>query len=253
MQISFRGQSHVIPLGRIVGMLLVTAVVVGIGSFVYRVYENYQTIRAGNANPLWQQQLQSTISHAAANPDVTAQDIARVANATSPQLGNPNASLKIVEFLDFDCPYCEESYGPVRELMEQYKDKVLLTVRNFPLEDVHPRALPSALAAECAKEQGKFWVYHDKLYADQDHHEDADFSRLIQEVGGDQRAFDQCYQAARYQSVIDKDIADGLRAGVEGTPTFFFNGIRIQGAFDKATLEAVMKQFLTATSTSSTR
>lgn len=251
MQFSFHGKTHSFSFLKGVGVLIATGFCVGMVLFIHRIYLNYVEIRREGADPVWQRQLKASVTRSRANPQVTAQDIARVASVNAAQFGNASASLAIVEFLDFDCPYCESSFAPVRELAEKYKNSLSLTVRDFPVAELHPRAFPAALAARCAKEQGKFWVYHDKLFGDQDHHDDMDFLRIAGEVGMDTQAFKTCYQTQRYAEDVNRDLADGLRAGVQGTPTFFFNGLRVQGEMDRETLETIIKQFLN--NTTSTR
>ena len=244
MHFSLRGKERSFSWMKVVGILIAITFCVGMIWFVHRMYQNFVSIRSGLANPVWQRQLQSTISRSSSNPDVKAQDIARVTSLNAPRIGNPSGTLAIVEFLDFDCPYCRSSFTPVRELMEKYKDRVSLSIRDFPVTELHPRAILAALAARCAHEQGKFWLYHDQLFANQDRHEDSDFLRMAREVGLDMPTFEACYQAKRYQEGVNQDLADGLRAGVQGTPTFFFNGIRIQGALDQETMESIMLEFL---------
>lgn len=250
MTFSFRGTVHSISLLKVVGLLIAVGFCVGMIFFVHKIYQNYVAIRAGEADPLWQRQLKSTVSRSVSNPQVTEQDIAKVASVDGAQLGNASATLKIVEFLDFDCPYCQSSFAPVRELMELYKDRVHFTARDFPVVELHPDAMAASLAARCAKEQGKYWAYHDALFLDQTRREDADFLRLAREIGLEPAGFETCYRQKRYINVVNQDIADGLRAGVQGTPTFFFNGIRVQGSLDRAMLEAIIQQFILAGTTS---
>ena len=89
-------------------------------------------------------------------------------------------------------------------------------------------------------------MYHDTLFADQEHHEEVDFVRIAREVGMDVQAFMTCYQSGRYRDQVNQDITDGLRAGVQGTPTFFFNGLRVEGALDRSMLETIIQEFVQA-------
>lgn len=215
-----------------------------IGWFGYTLIQYYRAIRSGASNPLLDQRLEASVSSALANQHVTPEDLLRLQPTSAPAMGNPAAKLVIVEFVDFGCPYCYESFPAVREIIQRYQDRVYFMARDFPVDELHPRATAAALAARCAQEQGFYWPYHDKLFSNQDHQEDLDLQRYAQEVGMSVPSFDQCYKEKRYQDRIQSEVADGLRAGVEGTPTFFFNGIRIQGALDANTLEFLIKKFL---------
>jgi protein-disulfide isomerase len=226
------------------GMITLFALI--IGWFGYYLIRYYRAIRSGDSNPLLDQRLEASLSSAMANQKVTEEDLLRLQPTSAPALGNPAAKLVIVEFLDFGCPYCRDSFPAVRELIQRYQDQIYFIARDFPVDSLHPRATAAALAARCAHEQGLYWPYHDKLFATQDQQQDEDLRRYAQEVGLNVPSFDQCYKEKRYQDRIQGEIADGLRAGVEGTPTFFFNGIRIQGALDGKTLEFLIKKFLAA-------
>jgi protein-disulfide isomerase len=162
-------------------------------------------------------------------------------------LGNPAARLVVVEFLDFGCPYCRDSFSAVREVMQRYQDRVYFIARDFPVDELHPRATAAALAARCAQEQGFYWPYHDKLFSQQEHHEAVDLQRYAQEIGLNMSLFETCVFEKRYVDRIQMESADGLRAGVEGTPTFFFNGIKVQGALNARTLDFIVQTFLKQT------
>ncbi len=204
----------------------------------------YRAILAGEVNPLLDQQLQASVSHQLANAHVTEEDLIRLQPPSAPAFGNPAAKVVVVEFLDFGCPYSRDSFSVVREVMEKYKDRVYFIARDFPIDELHPRATSAALAGRCAQEQKLYWPYHDKLFGNQEHQEDEDLRRYAQEVGLSLPSFDACIKDKRYMERIQADSADGLRAGVEGTPTFFLNGVRIPGSFDARTFEFLLKQFL---------
>lgn len=232
---------------------LVAAILFGVGSFGWSVFKHYRAIQRGESNPILDQVLSSSVSRAVANSQVTAADLARLAKAGAPYLGSMDAKLIIVEFLDFDCPFCHQSVGPVREIMDEYKDRVRLVVRDFPIEELHPNAVSAALAARCAHEQGKFWPYHDKLYAQQERRDEADFQRFAREVGLAEEKFLSCFRTKKYLDAVNQDLKDGLQAGVQGTPTFFFNGTRIQGGMeDPRVMRLLIDQFLKAMSATST-
>ncbi len=222
-----------------------------VGWFVWKTWWYYNAIRTGKIDPALETVLSSSSSQTEANSVVTAADLLRLQNKKAPTLGTKGAPLTIVEFLDYDCPFCRDVAIPVRQLMEAYQDQVFFVVRDFPIEALHPRAFFSALAARCAQEQGKYWPYHDKLFADQEQREDEDYQRFALEVGLDEKKFDTCYKSQKHKSLIQEDVGDGVRVGVQGTPTFFFNGTRIQGALTRELMEKLVQRFLAQTMTES--
>ncbi len=238
------GFLHHLSLGRVLRWVLMGLCLAFVGWFGLTFSRYFRAIRAGEVNPLQDQQLQASISSELANANVTEEDLVRLQPPSAPAIGNPAAKVVVVEFLDFACPYSRDSFAVVREVMEKYKDRVYFMARDFPVEELHPRASTVALAARCAHEQGLYWPYYDKLFSSQDQQEDGDLRRYAQEVGLKLPSFDACVTEKRYAERIKSESADGLRAGVEGTPTFFFNGIKIQGSFDARTFELILKQFL---------
>ena len=148
--------------------------------------------------------------------------------ADDPMRGPKTAPVTIVEFTDFQCPFCKRSQETIKQIEAAYGDKVKLVERQYPLP-FHNRAKPSAEAALCAKDQGKFWEMHDKLFPSQSL-EDADIQRFAKDIGLNEKKFDKCLADHKYMARIDGDIADGQRFGVQGTPHFFINGTPISGA-----------------------
>ncbi len=149
--------------------------------------------------------------------------------ADGPARGPQGAPVTIVEFSDFECPFCRREESTVKELLARYPDKVRFVYRHFPLP-MHPRAQPTAEAAACADEQGHFWDYHAKLFTDPPHLEDADLQRYATELGLDTTAFQQCVSQHKTKDLVGSDLAAGKAAGVSGTPAFFVNGLMISGA-----------------------
>lgn len=224
--------------------IFLVAVLVGVGFFVYQIFIYYQAIRTGELIPLLDQKIASSFSAAVANAHVTPADLERLASSETASLGKKSAKLTIVEFIDFDCPYCKASFMSVRSTVQKYPDQVRLVIRDFPIEELHPRAIAAALAARCAAAQNRFWPYHDLLFANQDKHEDANLLQYAQDAGLDAAKFNVCYEGKRFATDIQKDLADGLQAGIQGTPTFFFNGIRVQGGLTAEMLDYLIKHFL---------
>ena len=144
--------------------------------------------------------------------------------------GPRDARVAIVEFTDFQCPYCKQVNGTIRQLLADYKDKVKLVFRDFPVPSSHPGAPKAHAAARCANAQGKFWEYHDLLFERSPQHAPADLKRYAEELKLDTKAFADCVDGARYDGDVAADMQEGDRLGVTGTPTFFINGVQLVGA-----------------------
>jgi len=142
--------------------------------------------------------------------------------------GGPSAPVTMIEFSDYECPFCKKADVTVQEVMKTYGDKVRLVHRDFPLP-FHTHARPAAEAARCAEAQGKFWEYHAKLFASPDLSPEK-LQALATEVGLDRAKFDACVAKQQFKDGIDKDVADGTEVGVTGTPAFFINGRMLSGA-----------------------
>lgn len=225
-------------------LVLIVLILVGIGAFAWQVWGYYRAIKSGDVNPQLLSHLESTISTMEANQHVTQADLDGLADPSAPSLGDPGAPVTIVEFLDYGCPFCRASFEPVRELVSDRPQDVRLIIRDFPVEELHPGAVSAALGARCALEQGKFWAFHDKLYGmDQRQFTDADLVGAARAVGLDVNEWNSCRASDAIVSKVRNDVAAGLAAGVAGTPTFFFNGVRIQGALDRDTLKVLVDAF----------
>jgi len=156
-----------------------------------------------------------------------------------PALGSEDAPVVIVEFSDFQCPFCRRFHQQTLPLIiSEYVEtgKVRFVFRDFPLMRIHPQAEPAAQAAECADEQGKFWEMHDLLFERQaewsgNPQARAIFEGYARELGLDGEEFSACLQEGRYAQEIQKDLQDGVRYGVRGTPAFFINGMKLEGAW----------------------
>lgn len=158
---------------------------------------------------------------------------ARIAVSTgnSPVEGNSNAPVTMIEFSDFQCPFCEKFYSQtLSQITQNYIDsgKVKLVFKNMPLENLHPNAKSAAMAAECANEQGKFWDYHNKLFANQNSWANLasanatnTFKQYASQIGLDTTNFNSCVDSGKYADKVNKDSQDGASYGATGTPTFF--------------------------------
>lgn len=148
-----------------------------------------------------------------------------------PARGAPMAPVTVVEFSDFECPYCGRAHPVLSELLREYEGQVRLVFRNYPLSG-HPRALPAARAAIAAGEQGKFWEMADLLFEHQRQLEDEDLERYAEQLGLDMERFRADLHSPETQAQIERDRDEGHRLGVQGTPTFFINGRRYRAAPD---------------------
>jgi protein-disulfide isomerase len=148
----------------------------------------------------------------------------------APFRGPVVAPVTIVEFQDFHCPFCRRVQPTLIELAARYGDRVRLVYRDFPIESLHPQARSAHEAARCANAQGKFWAYHDALYSKPHQTTPEDLKAIALGVNLEMKTFELCLNARIYRSAVQRDIDEGTRVGVVGTPTFFINGRVISGA-----------------------
>jgi protein-disulfide isomerase len=146
--------------------------------------------------------------------------------------GSTSAPLTLVEYGDYECPFCGQAYWVVKALQERLGDRLCFVFRNFPLANAHPHALPAAEAAEAAGAQGRFWEMHDTLYEHQSALDLPDLVEYAVDVGLDLDAFEYDLRTHRLLDKIRADVRSGALSGVNGTPTFFVNGYRHDGSFD---------------------
>jgi len=160
-----------------------------------------------------------------------------------PSVGPANAPVTIVEFSDFQCPYCKLSVPLIKEILAKYPDEVRVVYRDYPGPN-HPHAPQAAEAAQCAGDQGKFWEYHDSLFDRQAPGTGWNFSELAKGIGLNQDAFATCLISRRYREEVAKDLRDGLKLGVTSTPTFFINGRPLVGAKPFAEFQTLIDRLL---------
>jgi protein-disulfide isomerase len=150
---------------------------------------------------------------------------------TGPMRGASTAPVTIVEFSDFQCPFCKNAVPTINKIREKYGDKVQWMYKDFPLTEIHPQAQAAAEAAHCAEEQGKFWEYHDALFGIAPNFSTDAFITLAGNVGvKNPEAFRACVDERKYKSRVDEGTTLGQTVGVDGTPMFFINGIALSGA-----------------------
>lgn len=156
--------------------------------------------------------------------------------------GPRTASVNLVEYGDYECPYTGQAYPIVKEIQKHLGDKLLFVFRNFPLREIHPHAQHAAEAAEAAAAQGKFWDMHDYLFEHQQALDDNHLSKYAAALGIDTDKFRKEMSGHNYASQIDKSLGEGIASGVEGTPTFFINGVKHNDSWDQETLLAAINK-----------
>jgi len=227
-----------VPAAVIVAGLLISASVIFVGS--------------GGTASLFRAPGASVAPQATAGGAQPPIDTSKLEDGEDPVLGNAKAKVTIVEFSDFQCPYCRSFFNDTFGLLKKtYIDtgKVRLVFRDFPLTTLHPAARPTALAGACAAEQGKFWEFHDAVFAGQDKKDPSgntvtfgvsDIKSWVSAIGLDMTKFNQCLDSEKYGSEVDRDQADGTALGVSGTPSFFINGTGLVGAQPFAAFQQVI-------------
>lgn len=147
-----------------------------------------------------------------------------------PTIGNKAAPITLIEFADFQCPYCGRVAPTIKKLRETYGDKVRLVWKDFPLTQIHPQAFKAGEAAHCAGDQGKYWEYHDRLFANQQSLMPDDLKRHAADLGLDATTFAACLDTSKYGERVRDGVAEGTRLGVNSTPMFYVNGRVLSGA-----------------------
>ncbi len=226
-------------------ILIILLVLIGFSLFfVWEVYRNYKAIERGE---FFTPYLNEVSPYDGGNAERRRK---LVESADDPFFGPKDAKAVVVEFGDFQCPFCGRSFAPVREVMSKYQDRVKFIYRDFPIDEPHPFAQKAAEAAECAHDQGKFWAMHDLLYLNQSEIDQNIFQKYALQIGVDMKKFNECLLGDIKKEEVKKDFADGVLAGIRGTPTFFFNGYPWAGEVTKEQFESIIQKMLEESATS---
>jgi len=170
--------------------------------------------------------------------------LVQVSTEGRPFRGPANAPVTVVEFTDYQCPFCRRHFdSTLTPLLAQYGDRVRYVVRNFPIPSLHPMAVSAAQAAECANDQGKFWEYHDRLFQTEIASTET-LKSMARQLGLNTSRFNRCLDSGEKADIVEQDVRDGVAAGVAGTPSFFVNGRFIDGWVPVSTFGAVVEQAL---------
>jgi protein-disulfide isomerase len=146
--------------------------------------------------------------------------------------GSADAPVTVVQYGDYECPYCGQAYPIIKQIQGRMGDRLRFVFRNFPIPTSHPHAQQAAEAAEAAGAQGKFWEMHDLLYERQRHLTDGDLHAYAAELGIDVGRFDREIADHLYADRVEEDFMSGVRSGVNGTPTFYINGVRHDDSYE---------------------
>ena len=148
--------------------------------------------------------------------------------------GPEDAPVTLVEYGDFECPYCGQAYPVVKAVQEQLGDQIRFVFRNFPITGSHPHAEHAAEASEAAAAQNHYWEMHDTLFENQSALDDQDLLEYANKLGLDVNQFRMELESGVYATDVEEDVSSGVRSGVNGTPTFFVNGERFDGNWTDA-------------------
>jgi protein-disulfide isomerase len=153
-------------------------------------------------------------------------------DATDHVFGDPKAAVQMIVYSDFECPFCAKFAETMKKVEENFKDKIVITFRQYPLP-IHPQAEKAAEASECAAEQGKFWEMHDRLFANNiaSNMNVEQYKKDAVDLSLNQEQFNQCLDSGKYAEKVSQQKTDGTKAGVTGTPTIFVNGNIYPGAY----------------------
>jgi len=166
---------------------------------------------------------------------------------TNPQdhiKGNPNASIELIEYADYQCPYCGQAYYILEKIQKELGDKLKFVFRNFPIPQLHPYAVHAAIAAEAAGAQGKFWEMHDILFENQKNLDDNHLVEYAGQIGLDIKRFEEDSSNDQYFQKVNTDYEGGIKLGIQGTPTFFINQKMYEGDWSYPSFIAYLKSLL---------
>jgi len=157
--------------------------------------------------------------------------------------GNPQAIVTVVEFSDFQCPFCSRFHPTMLQVLEEYGDQVRWVYKHFPLDSIHPQARPAAEASECVFEQKGdegFWEFADAMFEKQSRLGNVLYEEIAQQIGVNLSQFQTCVSKRKYQDKVEQDYQQGLQAGVTGTPGSFVNGVPVRGAIPYSQLQSII-------------
>ncbi len=165
-------------------------------------------------------------------------------NAGAPTAGKKDAPVTLVEFSDFQCPFCKTAVPGIKQVEKVYGDRIQIVYRQYPIPSLHPNAFKAAEASLCANDQGKFWALHDAMFEDQAKLSVSDLKATARKLGMDGKKFDNCLDSGRYVEQVQNDQKEAQRIGVNGTPTLFLNGVMVDGGYQFPVLASLIEKEL---------
>jgi protein-disulfide isomerase len=213
---------------------LITAVfvlvILAVGGFTWKIFSYYQDFQSGELMPTATYHATSATAERLAALARNGEGSGELATDDDPSFGPANATITIVAFTDFGCPYSQEESYVLEGITHNTNDEVRVILRDFPLTDLHPGADKAAMAAECAAEQGKYTEMYRILNKTSEEFIEERLLQYALQAGVEKQEYLRCMSSDFYTDEVNNDIADGIAAGVTSTPTLFVNGIKIEGA-----------------------
>ncbi len=187
---------------------------------------------------------QSTLTGAAQQPkNPTIADPTKLIRAHNPTIGETDAPITVIMFIDFECPFCQADYASMQKIRDQYAGVARFVFKHFPVEAIHPNARTAAMAAACAAEEGKFWPYYDHLFQNKNLSEHG-LATAATALNIKTPRFDSCRSTYRTAKFIEEDVNDAYAIGIRGTPTYIVNGTRIDGSIPESEWQRIMVEAL---------
>ncbi len=211
----------------ILGMLTLVALIFG-GFVSYYIYEIGQGNGAEIAKQLQKDSAFSTVQGPDKGSISTGIDPSPFIRLHNPQFGNISSPVKIIAFIDFECPYCREAFPTFEHIREKYESGVHIIFKHFPLVSIHPLSTRAGLAASCAQDQDAFWPYYKHLFESRTLSRDALLEGATA-IGLNEQIFSTCLDTEKNKLHLSQDITDGLELGVRGTPTYFIGSKKLEG------------------------
>jgi protein-disulfide isomerase len=217
-------------IGAVLGGLISLLVLFFIGETIYFMIV-FKLGKQKPAEPYESQALHASIANIFNQNKAPIEQMRRLEGKGNPTLGNASATVHIVEFIDYDCPNCLEMAPIIRSYMKDHAGDAYLVIRDYPATELHPYALDAAVAARCVLTQGQdlYWKFHDWLFDNQGNRSADALTAGAGLVGADTQLFSDCFKKRSVISDIELGLTDGAAFGIAGTPTFFFNGVKIEG------------------------
>ena len=160
--------------------------------------------------------------------------------------GDSKAPITLIEYSDYQCPFCSSAHDTLKQVMDKYGDQIAWVYRHFPLDSIHPYSRLAAQAAECANDQGKFWEYSDVIFEDQSvlGNGQAGIVQIAEQVNLNMNKFNSCLESEKYADKVNEDYQEGIASGVTGTPAMFINGQLVKGALPLENFEQIIDSIL---------